>query len=84
MIPALDLVSGRRQADNPANLAHATEETTMRQAFLYYLVQTLTAAPHRQARRDAEALAPSPAGPARGKETPPLARPRSSGGVVRG
>ena len=48
----------------------------MRQAFLYYLVQTLSADPHRQVRPDAPAEPSAPAGPARGKET--------SSAVVRG
>jgi hypothetical protein len=42
----------------------------MRQAFLYYTVQTWAANPHQQAPRDEPAQAPAPAAPAGGMRTP--------------
>jgi hypothetical protein len=42
----------------------------MRQAFLYYMVQTWAANPHQQAPRDEPPQAPAPAAPAGGMRTP--------------
>jgi hypothetical protein len=59
--PDTQLASGRHQADPLAEPGHDSEETTMRPAFLYYLVQTWTADPYRQAQREAPARAASQA-----------------------
>src|SRR5262249_26290678 len=57
-IPApLSPAAADNQAASPAERGRDREETTMRAAFLRYLVQTWTADPCRQVRRGAPALA---------------------------